>query len=87
MLANVQHYGKRKAILFSDLHYSYETKKTCFQVLRFVHQKATEDRVCLQVYPQFNDIRRTRHLCGRLWCATNVGLIPSQPVIFKEASK
>ena len=42
MKLTITHRPSYKVILFSDLHYSHETKDTCFEVLRFIHKKALE---------------------------------------------
>ncbi len=41
---NITHRNPKKAILFSDLHYSYETESICFQVLEFIHQQAVKHK-------------------------------------------
>lgn len=41
-MINVTHRMPTRAILFSDLHYSYETKDTCFEVLRFISNYASK---------------------------------------------
>ena len=41
MLTNIRRQPKR-AILFSDLHYSHATQDTCFKVLDFIYEKAIE---------------------------------------------
>jgi DNA repair exonuclease SbcCD ATPase subunit len=43
------------ALLFSDLHYSYETRDTCFQVLDFVHKTASDDGLCVYFLGDFWD--------------------------------
>lgn len=43
------------ALLFSDLHYSYETRDTCFKVLDFVHKTASDDGLCVYFLGDFWD--------------------------------
>ena len=41
-MINVTFHCPTRAILFSDLHYSYKTKDTCFEVLRYINKYAQE---------------------------------------------
>lgn len=51
----VTHHNHRRAILFSDLHYSHETKDTCFKVLRFIKEKALKHNACVYFLGDFWD--------------------------------
>lgn len=42
-MINVTFHSPTRALLFSDLHYSYKTKDTCFEVLRFINKYAQEN--------------------------------------------
>ncbi len=44
-----------KALLFSDLHYSRETKQTCFDVLRFIAKTAKQRGICVYFLGDFYD--------------------------------
>ena len=50
-MINVTFHCPTRALLFSDLHYSYKTKDTCFEVLRFINKYAQENPISTNNIP------------------------------------
>ena len=54
-MITVTHRSPKRAILFSDLHYSHETEDVCFRVLDFIYEQAQENAAKIYFLGDFWD--------------------------------
>ena len=54
-MITVTHHSPKRAILFSDLHYSHETEDVCFRVLDFIYEQAQENAAKIYFLGDFWD--------------------------------